>query len=605
MGTTGSGSTDSPAPSPIINNLTASTRLDGRASAVTVDSASPLNDNSVINFDTNAKIDIDTAVGIAVPAVTDTNAKIDIDFTIDTAIGIAVPVVTDTNDKIDIDSAIDTVVGIAVPNVISTTSLEPEVGISGSTIIDTASPSTADLTPAAIIIDPTLGTTGAVSVTTGGFDMAFGLFNFHVDNDGVAELISVTDSMPPVMAPSTSPVAEGNPSATTPPIPLEEEPRPKDSTPSVGSNDFEDPPPSPTTAYYADCDVYHFVGAGDFSSHEIAGCEDPRGGTAAVYPTISECERALNALMLHTTPYDPDYVEGLYSDYTCSDDDDDIYPEAKGKIGNSDSSYSSESPTSSNGYMVDYDSDLMIEVESYLRNDDTYPPALGKISDDSIPPFGGHCMMASHGDGNGNRANDGRNRSNTGRQFITQDQIRYAKRVYAGEADMGPNPSPQELAALRFVIQEQKDQISADMRILERRRDEVDASSRRRAALSSHYSSSVQHRTRSHIPPGADVHNVARNLEAEFNEADLLPKTKEAAIMATAAYIAANAANDDKHMRHLRNLALEGVRVLQGTANQERETTPRRAIPPVEQSRHPAAAPTVAPRTQVVEPING
>jgi hypothetical protein len=100
------------------------------------------------------------------------------------------------------------------------------------------------------------------------------------------------------------------------------------------------------------------------------------------------------------------------------------------------------------------------------------------------------------------------------------------------------------------------------------------------------------------------VHNVAQNLEAEFNEADLLPKTKEATIMATSAYIAANAANDDEHMRHLRNLALEGVRVLQGTANQERETTPRRAIPPVEQSRHPAAALAVVPRTQVVEPIN-
>jgi hypothetical protein len=92
--------------------------------------------------------------------------------------------------------------------------------------------------------------------------------------------------------------------------------------------------------------------------------------------------------------------------------------------------------------MVDYDSDLMIEVESYLRDDNTYPPALGEISDDSTPPFGGHCMMASHGDGNENRANDGRNRSNTGRQFITQEQIRYARRVYAGEADMGPNPSP-------------------------------------------------------------------------------------------------------------------------------------------------------------------
>jgi hypothetical protein len=232
---------------------------------------------------------------------------------------------------------------------------------------------------------------------------------------------------------------------TIPLAPSEEEPRLETSTPSVGSNDFEDPPPSPTTAYCVDCDAYHYMGARDFSSHEIVGYEDPRGGTAAIYPTISKCERALNALMLHTTPYNPDYVEGLYSDYTCSDNDDDVYPKAKGKIGNSASSYSSESATSRNGYMVDYDSDIMIEVGSYIRDDDIYPPALGEISDDSIPPFGGHCMMASHGDGNEHRSNDGRNRSNTGRQFITQDQIRYANRVYTGDADMGPNLSPQEL----------------------------------------------------------------------------------------------------------------------------------------------------------------
>jgi hypothetical protein len=255
--------------------------------------------------------------------------------------------------------------------------------------------------------------------------------------------------------------------------------------------------------------------------------------------------------------------------------------------------------------MVDYDSDIMIEVGSYIEDDDIYPPALCEISDDPIPPFGGHYMMASHGDGNEHRSNDGRNWSNTGRQFITQDQIRHATRVYSSVADMGPNPSPQELAALRFIVQEQKDQISADRRILERRRDEADASSRRRAERSSHYSSSVQHRTRSHIQPGADVHNITQNLEADFNEADLLPKTKEAAIMATAAYIAVNVANDYEHMRHLRNLALKGVRVFQGTTNQGCETMPRRAIPLVEQSRHPAVAPAIAPRTQVVEPING
>jgi hypothetical protein len=94
-------------------------------------------------------------------------------------------------------------------------------------------------------------------------------------------------------------------------------------------------------------------------------------------------------------------------------------------------------------------------------------------------------------------------------------------------------------------------------------------------------------------------------LEAEFNEAELLPKTKEAAIMAAAAYIAANASNDDEHMRHLQNLALEGVRVLQGTNEQGHDATPRRNIPPAEQFTHQAAAPAVAARPQVVEPING
>jgi hypothetical protein len=157
------------------------------------------------------------------------------------------------------------------------------------------------------------------------------------------------------------------------------------------------------------------VGARDFSSHEITGYKDPRGGTAAVYPMISKCEQALNALTLRTTPYDPDYVEGLYSDYTCSDNDDNVYPEAKGKIGNSASSYSSESATSSNGYTVNYDPDFMIEVRSHVGDDDIYPPALGKISDDLTPLFKGHCMMASHEDGNEHRSNDGQNRSNTGR----------------------------------------------------------------------------------------------------------------------------------------------------------------------------------------------
>jgi hypothetical protein len=250
VGTTRSGSTDSPAPSPIIDNLTASTRFDGSSSAIAVDSASPFDiDPLTINFD--------------------------------------------TNDKIDINSAIDTSIGIAVPAIIDTKPLETEVDIAGLTIIDTASPSATNLTSAVIIIDPTSGTAGAVSVATGGFNMAFGLFNFHVDNDGVAKRISVGDSTSPASAPSAAPVIEGNPSAITPLAPSEEEPRLETLTPSVGSNDFEDPPPSPTTAYCVDCDAYHYVGARDFLSHKIAGCEDPRGGTAAIYPMISECEWAL------------------------------------------------------------------------------------------------------------------------------------------------------------------------------------------------------------------------------------------------------------------------------------------------------------------------
>jgi hypothetical protein len=170
---------------------------------------------------------------------------------------------------------------------------------------------------------------------------------------------------------------------------------------------------------------------------------------------------------------------------------------------------------------------------------------------------------------------------------------------------MSPNPSPKEVATLRFIIQEQKDQISSERRILEQCRDEADASSRQRAELSSHYSSSVPRRARSHHPPGGDAHNIARNLEAEFNEAELLPKTKETAIMAVAAYIAANTSNDDEHMRHLRNLALKGVRVLQGTNEQGRDITPQRNVPLVEQLRHQTTAPVVAPRPQVVDPING
>jgi hypothetical protein len=84
------------------------------------------------------------------------------------------------------------------------------------------------------------------------------------------------------------------------------------------------------------------------------------------------------------------------------------------------------------------------------------------------------------------------------------------------------------------------------------------------------------HRSRSHLPPGGDGRNLARNLEAEFNEADILPKTRDVAIMATVAYIAANTPNDDENMQKLHTLALKGVRVLQTANEQGQDRAPRR-----------------------------
>jgi hypothetical protein len=158
------------------------------------------------------------------------------------------------------------------------------VDVTGLTVFDTASPSIANFVPAlnidppaTVVAEPVSSLTGTASGKTGGFDMAFGLFNFRVDDDGVAELISINDSTPPMADPSTPPAIGGTPSTTPQLAPSEKEPRLETSTPSVGSNDFQDSPPSPTTAYCVECDAYHFVGARDFSSHEIAGCEDPWG----------------------------------------------------------------------------------------------------------------------------------------------------------------------------------------------------------------------------------------------------------------------------------------------------------------------------------------
>jgi hypothetical protein len=314
--TTGSGSTDSPAPSSTNAKIDIDPAIDSAVGiAVPIDADTnakididPAIDSAVgiavpIDADTNAKIDIDpaidSAVGIVVPIDADTSAKIDIDPAIDSAIGIAVPIDADTNAKIDIDPAIDSAVGIAVPIY---TDASAEISI------DTTTSSATELVPAATIVGPTSGAAGAVSAITGRFDMAFGLFSFHVDDNGVTELISVGDSAPPAMTPGTPPVTGENPSATAllaPSAPLEEEPRLEELTPSVGSNGFKDPPPSPTTAYYIDCDAYHYVGAGDFSFHEIAGCEDPRGArqlSTRQYPSASGLSTPSRFVPRHMIP---------------------------------------------------------------------------------------------------------------------------------------------------------------------------------------------------------------------------------------------------------------------------------------------------------------
>jgi hypothetical protein len=95
------------------------------------------------------------------------------------------------------------------------------------------------------------------------------------------------------------------------------------------------------------------VGPRDFSSHEISGCDDPCGGSAMIYSTIFECQKALDALDLHSTPYNANYIDDLYSDYSCSDDD--FFPETKGAIGKSRSSSSGDSAIIGSGNIIDSD----------------------------------------------------------------------------------------------------------------------------------------------------------------------------------------------------------------------------------------------------------
>jgi hypothetical protein len=146
------------------------------------------------------------------PAPSPTTVKIDIDTINDT---VALNNV-DVTAKIDID----TVVGIAVPVVVNANSAELEVAAADSIVVDNVSPSAAKPTPGANIIDPILGVTGAAF---GGYDMAFGLFNFHVDSNGAMELLSIGE-LAPLMAEATTPsVVGGKPSTSALLAPSEEE----------------------------------------------------------------------------------------------------------------------------------------------------------------------------------------------------------------------------------------------------------------------------------------------------------------------------------------------------------------------------------------------
>jgi hypothetical protein len=78
-------------------------------------------------------------------------------------------------------------------------------------------------------------------------------------------------------------------------------------------------------------------------------------------------------------------------------------------------------------------------------------------------------------------------------------------------------------------------------------------------------------------------------------------------IMATAAYITANAPNNNEHMAKLQAYALEGICVLQTEKADDptRDLAPRRPDSVAQQHLSQLAALVVAPRPHGVQPING
>jgi hypothetical protein len=140
-------------------------------------------------------------------------------------------------------------------------------------------------------------------------------------------------------------------------------------------------------------------------------------------------------------------------------------------------------------------------------------------------------------------------------RLITQARISRARRVYNGEIPMGLDPMEDEVAALHFIVSEQKAQIASENQALEQHRQEADTSSQRRADLTSLYSSGVTQRSWYRSILKDDRHRLPRNLEADFIDVEIFPKTRDVVIMATAAYITAKASNDIEHMAKLRAYA--------------------------------------------------
>jgi hypothetical protein len=166
MGSTGSGSTDSLAPSPII--------IDSPASTVSINSSAP---PRVVGSSPETAIDSASSIIDIYTAL----PTIDIDT---------------TSQTINVDTASPTIdVDTASPTINDTTM--PTVGtLYSPTIVDYAPMVTID-TPVAVIDDPISCLTGPILTRIGVFEMTFGLFNFHVDDDSTAELISIIDLATP------------------------------------------------------------------------------------------------------------------------------------------------------------------------------------------------------------------------------------------------------------------------------------------------------------------------------------------------------------------------------------------------------------------------